>query len=87
MPQETEENNEAVNADAKRPVQQRVMPAPGQKWRQKRVKSRIAVVNVAEIISLEDERGYIYLQMPWTQNGVGGKGLDTFLKQYEFLEA
>lgn len=55
----------------------------GQKWRKKKNKKHVAVVNVVEIF--DDGRGDIYLTMPWSVNGYGRKSLDMFLKQYELI--
>lgn len=63
-----------------------IMPKTMQKWRQKKIKSRIAIVNEIDIVSEENQQGYVWLEMPWTDSGVGGRSLDTFLKQYEFFE-
>jgi hypothetical protein len=63
-----------------------VMPRPGEMWRLKSNGKRVAMV-VAVTDETDPEypgwiQGYVTLDAPWYKQGRGGKGLDTFLKQF-----
>ena len=54
----------------------------GSMWVKKKNHKHVAKVVLANIDYLSAEIDYVWLDMPWTKNGEGGKCIDTFFKQY-----